>query len=135
MRSRAVCLHPQHVVRRCLIVDDNERFLEVAHSSLECEGLEVVGTATTAAEALRKVGELRPDVVLVDIGLGSESGFEVTRQLVADFPDLRARVVLISTRAEEDLEDMIAASPAIGFIRKDRLSVTAVLALLGASST
>jgi DNA-binding NarL/FixJ family response regulator len=118
-----------------LIVDDNERFLEVAHSSLEREGLEVVGTATSAAEALRKADELRPDVVLVDIGLGPESGFEVTRQLVAGFPDLRARVVLISTRAEEDLADMIAASPAVGFIAKDRLSVTAVRALLSASGT
>jgi DNA-binding NarL/FixJ family response regulator len=115
-----------------LIVDDNARFLAVAHSTLENGGLEVAGTATTIADALRKVAELRSDVVLVDVGLGAESGFELTRLLVAGFPELRAGVVLISTRAEDDLADLIAASPAVGFLPKDRLSAAAVLALLSA---
>lgn len=125
-------MHYQHVVQRCLLVDDNERFLEVARSSLTREGLEVVGTATTMADALRKTDVLRPDVILVDVGLGSESGFELARRLVDGFPDLRARIVLISTRAEEDLADLIAASPAAGFLRKDRLSAARVCALLSA---
>jgi DNA-binding NarL/FixJ family response regulator len=119
-----------HVVLRCLIVDDNERFLEVAHSSLEREGIEVVGTAATTAEALVRVEQLRPNVALVDIALGSESGFDLTRRLVDDYPDLRSRVVLISTRSEEDYGDLIAASPAIGFLSKSRLSANAVRELL-----
>jgi DNA-binding NarL/FixJ family response regulator len=119
---------------RCLIVDDNERFLEAASSSLSRDGIEVVGTATTISDALRQVGSLRPDVVLVDISLGEESGFELTRQLVERFPDFRSRVVLISTRAEEDFADLIAASPALGFVPKSQLSAQAVDALLPAEA-
>jgi len=122
------------VVRRCLIVDDNERFLAVARTSLERDGLEVVGTATTMAAALEKAGTLRPDVVLVDIALGAESGFDLTRRLVERYPDLRARVVLISTQREEDFADLIAASPAAGFVWKAHLSATAVRDLVAASS-
>jgi DNA-binding NarL/FixJ family response regulator len=92
--------------------------------------LEVVGTATTGQQALQKAGELHPDVVLVDIGLGGESGFEVTRRLVENFPYLGSRVVLISTRGHEDYVDMIAASAAAGFLPKHLLSARAVRDLL-----
>ena len=118
------------MLRRCLIVDDNEGFLAAAHSSLEREGMLVVGTATTIAEALQKTELLRPEIVLVDIALGGESGFELARQLVGGFPDLRARVVLISTRGEDDFADLIAASSAAGFLSKNRLSAKAVRELL-----
>ena len=56
---------------RCIIVDDSVRFLEVATARLGQAGLEVVGTATTSDEAIDKVELLRPDVVLVDISLGT----------------------------------------------------------------
>lgn len=110
----------------CMIVDDNERFLAVARDRLTRDGLDVIGTARTQSEALEKANELRPDIVLVDISLGTESGFEVTRRLVEDFPNLRLRVVLISTRDQEDLADLIAASPAAGFLPKNLLSAKAV---------
>ena len=124
--KRDVRCDADQVIRRCLIVDDNERFLAVAHANLEREGLEVIGTANTIAEALTKVGVLRPDVVLVDITLGQESGFELARQIVDRHPDLRARIVLISTRREEDFADLITASPAAGFLSKVHLSASAV---------
>lgn len=109
-----------------MIVDDNERFLAVARDRLMRDGLDVVGTATSQSEALEMAEELHPDVVLVDISLGAESGFEVTRRLVEDFPALRSRVVLISTRDQDDLADLIAASPAAGFLPKNLLSARAV---------
>jgi DNA-binding NarL/FixJ family response regulator len=118
---------------RCLIVDDNERFLQVAESSLNGHEIEVVGTARTIAEALAQAEALRPDIVLVDVSLGDESGFDLTRDLVASFPDLRSGVVLISTRAEEDLTDLIATSPAVGFLSKSRLSASAVRELVAAA--
>jgi CheY-like chemotaxis protein len=62
---------------RCLLVDDNDAFLEAASRLLRREGVTVAGVASSAAEALRRVRELRPDVVLIDIGLGDESGFDV----------------------------------------------------------
>ncbi|MEN3269859.1 MAG: two-component system, NarL family, invasion response regulator UvrY [Pseudonocardia sp.] len=132
MCIRVVHCDAERVLRRCLIVDDNERFLEVARISLERQGLEVVGTATTIAAALLEAAVLRPDVVLVDVALGAESGFELTRRLVEDFPELRARIVLISTRGEEDLADLIASSPAAGFLSKSLLSAAAVCGLVDA---
>jgi CheY-like chemotaxis protein len=63
-----------------LIVDDNMRFLDAARSTLERQGIQVIATATTTAEALQRAEALRPDVVLVDISLGDESGFELTRR-------------------------------------------------------
>ena len=109
-----------------MIVDDNERFLAVARVRLTRDGLDVVGIATTQKEALEKAEELQPDVVLVDISLGTESGFDLTRRLVEDFPHLQSRVVLISTRDQDDFADLIAASPAAGFLPKNLLSASAV---------
>jgi CheY-like chemotaxis protein len=86
---------------RCLIVDDNESFLEIAAASLAGDDLDFVGTATTSAEALRQVAEQRPDVVLVDINLGEESGFELARMLVERYPLLASGVVLISIGAAD----------------------------------
>ncbi len=65
------------MVLRCVIVDDSARFLEAARALLEREGVDVVGVASTIAEALRLVDEVRPDVTLVDIDLGAESGFDL----------------------------------------------------------
>jgi DNA-binding NarL/FixJ family response regulator len=119
---------------RCLIVDDNESFLEIAAASLAGDDLDVVGTATTSAEALRQVSELQPEVVLVDINLGEESGFDLARMLVERFPRLALGVVLISTRAEQDFGGLIKASPAAGFISKTRLSARVVRDLVASRS-
>jgi DNA-binding NarL/FixJ family response regulator len=112
---------------RCLIVDDNEQFLRAASSNLGRNGIEVVGTATSSTTALEQVEKLRPDVVLVDVGLGEESGFELTLRLVDAYPYLASRVVLISTHAEDDLGDLLAESPAVGFISKPDLSSSTLL--------
>ena len=117
-------------LQRCLIVDDSERFLAVAQTSLERQGLAVVGTAKTITAALAQVEVLRPDVILLDIALGQESGFEVTRQIVDRHPDLQARIVLISTGREDDFTDLVTASAAVGFLSKTRLSARAVRELV-----
>lgn len=111
---------------RCLIVDDNEPFLEAASALLEREGVSVPGVASTGAEALRQVDALRPDVVLVDIGLRGESGFEVARRLAEVDGGDGPTVILISTRAEADFADLIAESPAAGFLPKSELSAGAI---------
>jgi DNA-binding response OmpR family regulator len=69
---------------RCLLVDDNEAFLEAASALLEREGMTVAGMSSSSAEALRKALALRPDVILVDIGLGDESGFDLAWLLARD---------------------------------------------------
>jgi DNA-binding NarL/FixJ family response regulator len=115
---------------RCLIVDDSVRFLEAAGSRLSRDGLEVVGTATTSAEALREAERLRPDLALVDVSLGDESGVALSLELAARFHD-DLRIVLISTRGESELAELIAVSQAVGFIPKSRLSPKTVHELLG----
>lgn len=113
-----------------MIVDDSEQFLEVAQNYLRRDGLDVVATATSREEALQKVDELQPDIVLVDINLGDESGIELTHLLVDKFPHLRSRVVLISTMDDDDVAELISDSPAAGFLSKALLSARAVVELV-----
>jgi DNA-binding NarL/FixJ family response regulator len=118
------------VALRCLIVDDNGRFRDAARGLLEGDDLTVVGVASTCAEALRRAGELQPDVALVDIDLGEESGFDVARRLTEPAVGAHARVILISTYAESDFAELVAESPAIGFLSKSDLSRQAIHDLL-----
>jgi DNA-binding NarL/FixJ family response regulator len=109
----------------CLIVDDNALFFESAADLLRREGLDVVGVASSSAEAIRLMSELRPDVTLIDIVLGDEDGFELARRL-SEISPASSKVILVSTHAEEDLGQLIAASPAAGFVSKARLSAQAI---------
>ncbi len=113
---------------RCVIIDDSASFLEVACELLRQEGLDVVGVASSGSETIRQVRELRPDVVLLDIVLGEESGFDVARALHAD--SAPGKVILISTRAEEDFAELIAQCPAAGFVPKSELSAEAIRRVL-----
>jgi DNA-binding NarL/FixJ family response regulator len=109
---------------RCLIVDDSPRYLEVARGLLERQGVTVVGLAMTANQAEALATQLRPDVALVDIGLGEESGFDVAGRLA------NTRVILISTRDADDFAELVGASPAVGFLPKSELSRAAIRRLL-----
>ena len=109
-----------------LIADDNWLFLEAARDRLEGEGLRVVGVAATSAEALRRAAELRPEVVLVDVMLGGESGFELARRLAARHRDGGPAVILISTYPAADFAGPVAQSPAAGFLPKQELSADAI---------
>jgi CheY-like chemotaxis protein len=107
---------------RCLIVDDSSQFLAAARTWLERQGITVVGVASTGAQALQQAAEMHPDVVLVDIDLGRESGFDLADKLQQNAGVDSPRVILISAYAEEDYADLIAASPAVGFLNKTALS-------------
>jgi two-component system nitrate/nitrite response regulator NarL len=108
-----------------LIVDDSQLFLDAARDLLERQGLRIVGLASTSAEAMRRSAELHPDVVLIDITLAGESGFELARQLSAPDKDAAA-LILISTHSRADFADLIAESPAAGFLPKSELSADAI---------
>ena len=107
-------------------MDDSSLFLEGAADLLRREGLDVVGAASTSAEAIRLVGQLRPEVTLVDVDLGDEDGLALTRQLCENSAAAYTKVILVSTHAPEDLAPLVAASPALGFIPKARLSAQAI---------
>jgi CheY-like chemotaxis protein len=124
---------------RCLIVDDNPDFLRAARNLLERQGISVVGLASTGAQAYRACSELKPDIVLIDIDLGEESGFQIARDLAErlnaerlnDQPPL---LVLISAYAADDFEDMIADTPAASFLPKPDLSGMAIRSIIASAS-
>jgi len=120
----------EEVLMRCLLVDDNEAFVEIARRVLDPGGVEVTGTASTIAQAVRRVSELRPDLVLIDVMLGAENGFDLAHRLA----ELHARdlaVIMISSGTEDDYADLMAQSPARGFLPKGELSGDAIRRLLG----
>jgi two-component system, NarL family, nitrate/nitrite response regulator NarL len=117
------------VALHCLIVDDSATFLDAATALLEREGVTVVGVASDSAQALARVKELHPDVVLLDIMLGRESGFDVAWRL-ADSELAGIAVILISTHVEADLEDLIEEVPVAGFLQKSELSANAIRSLI-----
>ena len=118
---------------RCLIVDDSAVFVDAACHLLEHEGITVVGVASTSQEAILRFEDLSPDVALVDVELGDENGFDLAEQLVAT--GSQASVILVSTHTAEQFTDMIAASPAAGFIDKSELTAGTITALVDGSAT
>ncbi len=118
---------------RCLIVDDNPRFGDEARSLLEHEGVSVVGVATSGDAAVELSKSLAPDLALVDIRLGEESGFDVARRLVDGAAARTPAIIFVSTHDEREFADLIEVSAAIGFLAKTRLSSGAIRRLLAAS--
>jgi two-component system nitrate/nitrite response regulator NarL len=114
---------------RCIIVDDYQPFLKVVRAKLERQGMTVVGVASNGAEALSQARELSPDVALVDISLGTESGFDVAREI----SPYVGSVILISSSdryEDDDYADLMAGSPAVGFLSKATLSADAISGLV-----
>jgi DNA-binding NarL/FixJ family response regulator len=121
--------HASPVLMRCLLVDDNAALLSSARTLLDQQGLTIVGTASTSVEALQLAAALQPDVVLVDIVLGDESGFDLARRL-AESTGAAMAVIMISTAAESDYADLVAESPAAGFLPKAELSAAGIRRIL-----
>ena len=80
-----------------LIVDDHAGFRHQARALLEADGFVVIGEADDGATGLAAARTLRPDLVLLDIGLPDIEGFEVARELArrrpaaARRPDVQSR--------------------------------------------
>jgi DNA-binding NarL/FixJ family response regulator len=113
----------------CLIVDDSRQFIEAAEPLLADDGITVVGVATSLEQAVTEALALRPDVALVDIDLGTESGFDVAHRL-AELPNGGPPVVLISVESSSELAELVNASGALGFVSKTDLSGDAIRRLL-----
>jgi CheY-like chemotaxis protein len=120
---------------RCVIVDDNHDFLRAARELLDREGISVVGCASTGAEAHRACEELKPDIVLIDIDLGDETGIEVAHRLAGQRQGAeQPRMILISAYTEDDFADLIAESPVVSFLPKAALSGPAIRGILSRAS-
>jgi DNA-binding response OmpR family regulator len=111
-----------------LIVDDNREFGAAATELLTQQGLEVVAVASNGPDAVRLAVADRPDVVLLDLELGPESGFDVAADIAAR---AGVPVVLISAAySASEVADLSERSPAVGFISKADLSSTAITDVL-----
>jgi DNA-binding NarL/FixJ family response regulator len=115
---------------RCVIVDDNQAFLKVSRALLERDGVEVVGVARNGADCVACVRVLEPDVLLIDIDLGEESGIELARQLAGEPDSAGTRLILMSAHDEDEIAEVTEDGLAIGFLTKSALSRQAIEALL-----
>jgi CheY-like chemotaxis protein len=107
-------------VMKVLIVDDSASFRAAARSMLELRAFAVVAEAVDGPDALEKVGEFRPDVVLLDIQLPGMDGIEVAEKLsLLDDPPV---MVLTSSRSARDYGLRLLMAPARGFIAKEEIS-------------
>ncbi|OZF07923.1 hypothetical protein CH292_04770 [Rhodococcus sp. 14-2470-1a] len=116
--------------RSCLIVDDSDAFCLSARRILEATDVTVVGTASTLAQAVEIVLGARPDLVLVDIDLGDESGFDVVEAIAEAGAESRPSIILVSTHDEDDFADLVESSSAVGFLPKFDLSAESIRTLL-----
>lgn len=102
---------------RVLLVDDHD-IVRLGLMTLlnDRPDMEVVGEANTAAEAVRQVESLSPDVVLMDIRLPGEGGIEATRQVTAKFP--KVKVVMLTSFADDELVMRAISAGAVGYVLK-----------------
>lgn len=119
---------------RCLIVDDDDGFLRVARDLLEREQINVVGVASNSAGAIRLMTSVRPDVVLIDVNLGDESGFDLVDSIVGIDGSARPTLILISTYTLDDYIDLPVPG-ATAFVRKSDLSGTTIRQIVAGQGT
>jgi CheY-like chemotaxis protein len=128
MRAAAPGVMLSTVGTRCLIVDDNPRFLTSARNLLEKQGFSDVRVASNKNEAIEIAAADRFDVALVDVDLGEENGVDVARALAA--AGRPVPVILISAYAEIEIQDVLENSNAVGFLPKSIVSRQAIDNLL-----
>ena len=102
---------------RLVLIEDHQALREGLELLLGREGCEVVGTAGTAAEGRELIERLEPDVSLVDIRLGEDSGIELTRTVLRDDPN--RRIVLYTGSSDVELLISGLDSGASGYALKE----------------
>jgi DNA-binding NarL/FixJ family response regulator len=115
-------------VRTILIVDDDARFRAQARNLLAGDRFVVVGEAVDGASAITSARSLRPDVVLLDIGLPDMDGFAVAEALAIDASP--PMIVLTSSRDARAYGRRLMNDHVVGFIPKEQISAAELHALV-----
>jgi DNA-binding NarL/FixJ family response regulator len=103
---------------RLLIVDDHQLMRDGLVGLLGLESdVEIVGTATDGTEAVEKVAELRPSLVLMDVRMPTMSGIAATREIKARYPE--TEVVLLTMHEEDEYIFEGLSAGASGYLLKD----------------
>ena len=102
---------------RLLLVDDHAVVRSGLRMLLGTESdVEIIGEAGTAAEALASAADLKPDVILMDIGLPDKSGIEATREIKAEFPEVA--IVALTIHEDEEYFFKMLEAGASGYVPK-----------------
>lgn len=121
---------------RVILVDDNPNFLAVSREFLDAhDGIEVVGTATSGADALALIESARPIAVVTDLVMPGINGFELTQQIKARWPEVH--VIIMTMHDTVRHRDAAIEAGASGFVTKAKMDSDLVPALgdLSAGST
>ena len=103
---------------RCLLTDDHTLFRQGVRRLLEGEAdFEVVGEASDAGQAVEKARELKPDIVLMDIGMPGLSSFEAARQIRKNRPE--TKILFLTMYEDEDYLVQCLEAGAAGYVLKD----------------
>lgn len=101
---------------RILIVDDSRTSRKILKGILEGEGYEVIGEATNGQEGYERYGELKPDVVTMDITMPVLDGIEALKKIKGEYPD--AKVVMVTAAGQKTKMVEAVQSGASEFVSK-----------------
>jgi DNA-binding NarL/FixJ family response regulator len=102
---------------RVLVVDDNEPFRRFVCSTLQQRPeLEVIGEASDGLEAVQKAEELKPDLIVLDIGLPTLNGVEVSRRISMVVPG--AKILVVTQHNDADVARAVLSDGASGYVLK-----------------
>ena len=102
---------------RLMLADDHRMLREGLRRSMIDEGFDVIGEAQDGEEAVRLAGELRPEVILMDVSMPDMDGVEATRQIHAALPEIR--VIMLTMHADADVLTNAIRAGASGYLVKD----------------
>jgi two-component system, NarL family, response regulator DegU len=102
---------------RVLLADDHQLLRQAVRRALEDAGMTVVAEAADGGEAVRLAGELRPDVVVMDVSMPVLDGVEATRRIHDEMPELP--IVILTMHGDEVLRRDAVSAGASGFLTKD----------------
>jgi DNA-binding NarL/FixJ family response regulator len=113
-----------------LLVDDHKVVRAGLRTLLEdVDGLEIVGEAGTAAEAVREAHRLRPQVVLMDLRLPDGSGVDACREIVSALP--ATRILFLTSHSDEEAVMSTILAGSSGYLLKDIGHQALIWAILG----
>ena len=102
---------------RVLIVDDHEPWRRWVCSELGSQQqLQVVGEASDGLEAVHKAHELKPDIILLDIGLPNLNGLDAAKRITQSTPD--SKIILLTAQNDSDLAKQALENGATGYVLK-----------------
>jgi DNA-binding NarL/FixJ family response regulator len=101
---------------RVLLVEDFEPFRRFTHTTLQAAELQIIAEVSDGLEAVQKAEELRPDLILLDIGLPTLNGIEVARRIRKLSP--QSKILFVSQESSADVIEEAMNSGALGYVIK-----------------